>query len=241
MARHVQLNNIDHADLRVRTGHNKSLGDGVMSSPVFPHEFRNLQPHYPIVFAKDSASGGFRPLALFGLEDGENLFLADENKWDTDYIPLAMRMKPFLIGFSGDAAGGRQMEVHIDLDDPRVSEEAGERLFLEHGGHAPYLQETSKLLGEIHDGEQSIAPFSAMLEELNLIEPFTLDITLNDGTEGRLAGYYIIAEEALAKLNGEELGRLQAAGFLPAIYMAVAALSQFRSLIDRRNQRLASS
>ncbi len=239
MAKHVQLNNIDHADLRVQTGYNAALGDNVMACPVFPYEFRNLQPHYPIVFSKDGVTGGFRPLALFGFEEGENLFLTNGNKWDTDYIPLAIRMKPFLIGFSGDAAGGSQMEVHIDLEHPRVSETEGERLFLEHGGHAPFLQDAAKTLGEVHDGEQSVAKFSTMLDELQLLEPFTLDVELDDGSKGQLTGYYVIAEEALYDLDAEALGRLQTAGYLQPLYMAVAALSQFRNLIDRRNIKTA--
>lgn len=241
MTNHAQLNNIDHAELRVRSGYGAELGDNVMGCPIFPYEFRNLQPHYPIVFSKDGASGGFRPLALFGFEEGENLFLKNGNEWDADYIPLAIRMKPYLIGFSGGGGGGRQMEVHIDLDHPRVSEIEGERLFLEHGGHAPALQEATKVLGAVHEGEQSVAKFSAMLEELKLIEPFSLDVELNDGSKGRLAGYYVIAEEALYSLDAEALGRLQVAGFLQPVYMAVAALSQFKNLVDRRNNRLTEA
>lgn len=241
MARHVQLNNIDHADMRIRTEHNTALGDAVMSCPVFPHEFRNVQPHYPIVFSKDGAIGGFRPIALFGLQEGENLFLTQDDDWDAAYIPLAMRIRPFLIGFANDTRGARQMEVHVDLDHPRVSKTEGEAVFLAHGGHTSFLQEIAKLLGEVHTGEQSIAGFSAMLDELELIEPFTLDVTLNDGSQGRLAGYYIIAEEKLYNLEAEGLGRLQAAGLLQPIYMAVAALSQFRALIDRRNRQIAEA
>jgi len=238
MANHAQLNNIDHANLRVRTGHSADLGDAVMACPVFPYEFRSLQPHYPVVFSKD-AKGGFRPLALFGFEEGENLFLAAPERWDADYVPLAMRMKPFLIGVAGDGAGGRRLEAHVDLDHPRVSRTDGEPLFLEHGGHAPLLQEATTTLGEVHDGEQTIPVFSAMLEELDLLEPFTLDVELDDGAKGRLAGYYVIAEERLYTLDGTALGRLQTAGFLQPVYMAVAALSQFKSLVDRRNAAIA--
>ncbi|MBB5518478.1 SapC family protein [Amphiplicatus metriothermophilus] len=239
MARHVQLNNVDHANLRIRTERGEAFGDAVMSCPVFPRELRNVQAHYPIIFTKDPNLACFRPLALFGFEEGENLFLKGD-VWDAPYVPLAMRMRPFLIGFSSvEGEGeGRRAEAHIDLDHPRVSETDGVRIFMEHGGHSPYLKEMLGILAEAHDGEQSIAGFSAMLEEFSLIEPFTLDITLNDGTTGRLSGYYTIAEEALYGLDASALGRLQAAGNLQPIYMAVASLSQFRSLIDRRNARL---
>ena len=237
MVKHAQLNNIDHADLRVRTGHSEALGDAVMSCPIFPHEFRNAQAHYPIAFTKDPKAGGYRPICFFGFEEGENLFLSSGDAWSADYVPVVMRMRPFLIGRS--ASGGRRMEVHIDLDHPRVNKDEGERVFLEHGGHAPLLERASSLLGEVHEGEQSIAKFSAMLDQLKLIDPFTLDVTMNDGSKGRLSGYYIIAEERLYSLDAASLGRLQSAGFLQPIYMAVASLSRFSALIDRRNQRLA--
>jgi hypothetical protein len=237
MARHEQLNNIEHGDLRVRAERTAELGDALMACPAFPHEFRRLQPHYPIVFIKDAANGGYRPLALFGLEDGENLFLV-EDRWDAAYVPLAMRMKPFLIGFGADGAGGRQLEVHVDLEHPRISRTQGERLFLDHGGHAPFLKDASSVLSEVHEGEQSIAGFSALLDELRLVEPFTLDVTLDDGARGRLAGYYIIAEETLYGLDAQALARLQSAGALLPIFMAVASLSQLSALVERRNARL---
>ncbi len=235
MARHVQLNPADHSGLRVQAGHGAGLGDNVMHAPVFPHEFRQLQAHYPIVFIEDCASGQLRPVALFGLETGDNLFLAGA-RWDAGYVPLAMRMKPFLIGRS-DAG----VKVHIDLDHPRVSQTSGESLFLEGGGRSPFLDEMAGLLAQVHEAEQAIAGFSAMLRELALTEPFTLDVTLDSGEQGRLSGYHTIAEERLHTLEGETLGRLQASGFLQPVFMAVASLSRFEALIARRNARAQES
>lgn len=240
MARHVQLNNIDHRNIRIRTERSEEFGDRIMAAPLFPHEFREAQAFFPIVFAKEPDSGRFRPMALFGLEEGENLFLGDGG-FEAAYLPLSMRMQPFLIGFTGPEGPGRGMEVHINLDHPRVNETEGEKLFLEHGGHTEFLQGIADLLGEVHAGEQNITPFSAMLNELDLIEPFSLDVTLNDGSRGRLAGYYTIAEEKLYALGGEDLERLQVSGMLQPLFMAVASLSQFLSLIERRNRRLVTA
>jgi hypothetical protein len=232
----VQLNNVDHASLLIRTERDAALGDAVMAAPVFPGEFRNLQAHYPIVFVKDGRTGGFRPMALFGLEEGSNLFLTEEG-WDAAYIPLAMRMQPFLIGFSR-RDGERQLEVHVDLSHPRVTAEGGVPVFLEHGGHTEFLQDVTSILAAVHEGEETVAPFTALLNELGLIEPFTLDVTLDDGSSGRLAGYYVIAEEILYTLPEEALGRLQAAEALLPVFMAIASMAQFRALIARRNAAL---
>ena len=56
-------------------------GDAVMSAVTFPAEFRSLQAHYPIVFRKSQDGTTFEPVALFGFEEGQNLFLGPHG-WD---------------------------------------------------------------------------------------------------------------------------------------------------------------
>ena len=75
------FNNVEHRDLRVITaGHGAELGDDVMYALTYPAEFRNVQAHYPIVFAKLPDSGVV-PLALFGFREKQNLFLKG-SVWD---------------------------------------------------------------------------------------------------------------------------------------------------------------
>ena len=90
------LNNVTHKDLRVITRRGAQWGDAVMSSPVTIDEFRSLQAHYPILFQQDG-HGNFHPIVLFGLQEGQNLFL-DGERWDADYLPLAMQRIPKLPG-----------------------------------------------------------------------------------------------------------------------------------------------
>ena len=121
MVNAVLLNNIDHRDLRVDTRRGARFGDQTMSSVTFPAEFRSVQAHYPIVF-RATGDGGFQPIALFGLREGENLFLdGDGDGWDATCLPLAVERQPFLIGTADD--GGLLM--HIDLDSPRVGTASG--------------------------------------------------------------------------------------------------------------------
>ncbi len=238
MPKHVQLNNIEHAKLRVRTERSAELGDNVMFSPTFPHEFRNVQAHYPIVFIKEEKENRFRPIALFGMEKDENLFL-ENDKWDAPYLPIVNRMQPFLIGVKPGPE--REMEVHVDIEHPRMSETEGTPLFLDHGGHSDMLKEIVGILGDVHEGEASINGFSAALTDLGLLEPFTLDVTLNDNSKNRLAGFYTISEEKLQTLSAAHLDGLHKSGFLMPIFMAVASIAQFRGLIDRRNSRLTKA
>ena len=240
MANHALLNNVDHKDLRIITTRSAEYGDSVMSTLTFADEFRSLQAHYPIFFHKDAQTGRFNALAIFGFEEGENLFLGDDG-WDAAYLPLTMERQPFLIGFQSAADAGerdRQTFVHIDMDSPRVSDSEGEPVFLEHGGHTDYLQRINQVLRTIHESLDRNEAFIESLLAHELLETFTLDVELNDGSKHRLAGFYTINEDKLRDLDGEALNKLNREDFLQPIYMAIASLSNVRDLIDRRNRRL---
>ncbi|MGW8391320.1 SapC family protein [Pseudoduganella sp. HUAS MS19] len=229
MARPVLLNNIDHKDLYVQTGRGAHFGDNVMSALTFPSEFRDVQSCYPIVFRR-AIDGGFEAHALFGFQEGENLFLGLHG-WEAPYIPLAIERQPFLIGVNGD-----ELTVHVDLENPRVSNTNGERVFLQHGGTSAYLERVNSTLLAIHHGMQQARGFVAALLEHQLLESFTFDIGLDDGSQYRLAGFYTINEERLSTLPGSVLERLNRAGYLHPVYMVIASMSNFRTLIDRKNR-----
>lgn len=239
MPNHALLNNVDHKHLRVITSRGAAYGDAVMSALTFPAEFRELQAHYPIVFAKSEDGTSFDALALFGFQQGENLFLDERDgvaRWDAPVIPLSVERQPFLIG-----RGGEELSIHIDMDHPRVAAGGaaaaeGEALFLTYGGTSEYLERIASVLRTLHDGLDAARGFTAALLELELLESFVLDVELDDGSQNRLGGFYTIHEERLLSLSGEQLERLNRAGYLQAIYMAVASLSQFRGLIDRKNR-----
>jgi hypothetical protein len=233
MTNPVLLNNIDHKDLRVITRRGADLGDERAFAPTFPDEFRSLQAHYPIVFRK-ADDGTFEPIALFGFENDENLFLEGQ-EWQATTVPLLVERLPFLIGQNGD-----ELTVHIDLDNPRVSTTEGEPVFLAHGGVSPYLDHVNAMLLAIHEGMRSNAAFTDALARNELLEGFALDITLDDGSQHRLGGFYTVNEERLAQLPAAAIDSLHKAGFLGPIYFQIASMSNFRSLIERKNRRHAA-
>jgi len=232
MTNNVMLNNVDHQELRVIGARGAQYGDQVRSCVTFPLEFRDVQAHYPIVFSKSEDGVGFEPQALFGLQEDENLYLGP-NGWDAPLLPMAMERLPFLIGRTGN-----ELNVHIDLDSPRVSRSEGEPLFLPYGGSSPYLERIGTLLQTIHDGLSQLPAFIAALVEHELLESFVADIELADGSSNRLFGYYTINEDRLHKLSGAALERLNRDGHLQSIFMVMASLSNFRGLVDRKQRAI---
>ena len=229
MPNHAMLNNVAHKDMHIITDRAARFGDNVMSALTFPGEFRDLQAHYPIVF-RTSADGSFDALALFGFQEGENLFIGPQG-WDAAYVPLAIQRQPFLIGSNGE-----ELMVHVDLDSPRVNHSEGEAVFKPHGGTTEYLEGINSTLLALHNGMQQQRAFAAALQRYELLESFVFDIELNDGSQNRLAGFYMIHEERLSALSGAALEALHREGFLGTIYMQIASMSNFRALIERKNR-----
>lgn len=243
MANHVMLNNVEHKDLKIITKRSADYGDNIRSAMTFSWEFRSVQAHYPIFFSKDGSTGKFMAVAMFGFEEDENLFL-DENGWHAPYIPMMVLRDPFLIGRQQPADGAESTEgavVHLDMDSPRVSDSEGEAVFLPHGGVSEYLESVNALLHTINEGVEVNQLFLDELEKHELLESFALDITLDDGSDNRLMGFYTIDEDKLAELGSDVLADLHEKGFLQPIYMAIASLSSIRTLIDRKNARTAAS
>jgi hypothetical protein len=239
MPNYELLNNIDHKNVKVITERSARYGDNVHFVMTFPTEFRRLQSSYPIFFQKDANTGKFFPLALLGFEEGENLFLG-ENGWEANYVPLMIQRNPFLIGYQEDSGApeGKRPVVSIDMDSPRISESEGEAIFLPHGGTSEFLTVMTEVLEDIQVGHQMNEVFIDALLEHKLIESVSMEIELNDGSKRQLLGLYTINEERLDQLDGEALGKLQKLGFLLPVYMALASLSSFRTLIDKRNEKL---
>ena len=236
MSNHAIIDSNLHRDLRIRTGASAELGDASMACLTVPSEFRRIQNEFPILFRRDLERGNFSALALFGFENSENLFL-ENGRWDARYRPLALFIQPFLIGKAGDEA-----ELHVDLDHPRIAggNDEGVRAFDDGGQPTAYLEAVMAGLDELDQGHRASGDFFAALERYELLEPFSLDVELRDGSKHRLVGYHLINEEKLQALEPGAIEDLHTAGHLMPIFMAVASLSNISALIDRKNKRMGN-
>lgn len=236
MTDHAILTAEAHRDLRVRTDRDPTL-DAVMSSLIVPSEFRQVQNEYPILFRLAPERDSFTALALFGFETGENLFLNDGH-WDARYRPLAIDVQPFLIGRTADGKGAKQ--VHIDMASARIGGQEGTRLFDEDARPTPYLETIAEQLGALDAGLEHSADFFNALRRHQLLEPLTLEVTLDDGSTKRLVGFHVIDEARLQGLDAAALAELHDEDLLMPIFMALASLANLGVLIARKNRRMAN-
>ena len=236
MSRPTLLDNVTHRDLRVRSERSAALGDARHYALALPAEFRHLQAHFPIVFQHVEGDVGFQPIVLFGLQEGQNLFLTDTG-WDATAVPMAMQREPFLIGRASDDT----LQLHIDMNSPRIVRpdegEVGTALFMPHGGFSEYLEQVVRLMESLHEQAQNLPAFIEALTRHQLLEPFVLDMETPGGQQARLTGLFTINEERLASLPGSALEVLSQDGHLMPIFLQIASLSQLPMLAERAARR----
>lgn len=228
----VQINNIDHADLRVSLRAGAAFGDAANQALIFPAEFEELQREFAIIFRRREE--GIQAYALLGLDRDENLFLADSH-WTSRYVPASHRRGPFSIGMVRHAAeNGTEPMLHVDMDDARVGDDNGLPLFLEHGGNTPYLEHITGVLRLLYDGIKTAPAAYTALDDAGLLTPVTLTIDVSEERRYTVPDVLVVDIERLAALTGEPLERLHRSGVLRLAILAAASLGNVQQLISRK-------
>ncbi|MEG3164260.1 SapC family protein [Sphingomonas sp. PB2P19] len=235
----VQINNIDHADLRVSPRAGAAHGDAANQALVFPAEFEDLQREFAIIFRRRDE--GLQAYVLLGLDRDENVFLSGDY-WASRYVPASHQRGPFSIGLirsAGEDVG--EPMLHIDIDDPRVGDEAGLPLFLEHGGNTPYLERITGVLRLMYEGMETAPTAYAALDEAGLLAPVTLTIDVSEERRYTVPDVLVVDIERLAALTGEPLERLHRTGILRLAILAASSLGNIQQLIARKQQLLEAA
>jgi hypothetical protein len=94
-----------------------------------------------------------------------------------------------------------------------------------------------EMLAELDAGHRASDDFFSALARYELLEPFSLDVELKNGSKHRMVGYHLINEEKLHDLDPGAVAELHAEGHLMPIFMALASLSNLPKLIARKARR----
>tara|TARA_R110002167_G_scaffold116843_2_gene292309 strand:+ start:450 stop:1187 length:738 start_codon:yes stop_codon:yes gene_type:complete len=225
-----------HKSLKVKPITNFDFVSNVNMASVMVHEFSKVAPTYPIIFLEDPAKDQFKPVALFGLEQGENLFIKD-NKWQASYIPAIIRRYPFVLAGSPDST---KFTVCIDDQSEFVDTEEGQPLFTEEGKPSKSLETVKQYLQELQKMELFTNEFVKYLAGKNLFTPMNMNLRVGKQVKS-VTGAYIINEERLNKLSNESFLELREKRYLPVIYAHLASLGQMERLIGFKDAALTST
>jgi hypothetical protein len=240
------LTNDQHRSVAVDTRARPEYGDSVNRAIALSAEFNELHREYPLLLRKTNEAPGFVAHAILGFEKDENLFV-EGDRWTSTFIPATLARGPFSLGYiraaeddASPAASKAEMKIMIDEQHPRVRA-GGQPVFLPLGGETPYLEGVKRVLQIVDAGLRADRVFYPELVAMGLLEEVKIQISVFTELRYDFSGYYSIAQEKLAALNGDQLLRLHRMGLLGLVYFLISSLGNFQKLVNLKIARLQSA
>ncbi len=206
--------------------------------PISHTEFQLVAREYPIVFTSGDGSKSFAAVAVLGITAGENLFHSG-NGWERNvYVPAYARRYPFCMAkVTLDKVEQKKRLICVEKS---VLDDAGEAMFDADGKATERWTQLERLLTEYEADLERGRDMCALLSDYGLLEPFSMQATLNKDKGGgamQLTGMHRVAEKNLENLNAAQLKNLMRKGVLARIYMHLLSLENFARLLERKAVR----
>jgi hypothetical protein len=189
----VPINKERHAKKKVRLSSDFHFAAKFHLAYLTMAEFVRAASTYPVVFLEDKANDEFRPVALLGLDAGENLFVDHEGKWSASYIPAIIRRYPFALSKSDDAD---RYVVCVDEASDLISDTEGSPMFDDDGNPTQVIENVKRYLGELQQMDKLTQEFTQFLVHNNLLTPLNMRVNAADQVKS-ITGSYVINEERL--------------------------------------------
>src|SRR5881409_2091231 len=104
--------------------------------------------------------------------------------------------------------------------------------------------EIERLLSEYEADLERSREMCAILGDYGLLEPFTMQATLNKDKGGgamHLTGMHRVNEKNLENLNAAQLRNLMRKGLMARVYLHLLSLENFARLLERKATRITTS
>jgi len=192
-------------------------------------EFVQAGHDYPIIFAKDEASGQYIPAAVTGLESGQNLFVDENGQWQDDvYVPAYVRKYPLHVLEVNTGADTPQNLVCID--DEALTDE-GEPLFNADGEGSKQWQRFEQFLNEYDASRRATEKFVKELDEQGVLEVFEARAMHKSGHQYHMQAMYRVNEKALKKLPARVIKSWIDKNYMFYIYAHLVSLDNFQRML----------
>lgn len=199
--------------------------------PLHVGEFGPAGVSYPIIFAGESYS----PLAVMGLQEGENLYVDSQGGFRAGcYVPAFIRRYPF-VGARDDQL--QRTVICIDRGADLWTEENPDVMLFENGQPTDFTKSCIEFCSQFDQDRARTESFVAMLRDLDLFETKQTTFTPRDATGAAgqpvlVAEYYAISEAKLNALPQEKFVELRDNGALNQIYAHLMSLFGWDRIIS---------
>lgn len=200
-----------HGAQRWRRSTNYKFAEKDTLAPLVVAEFSRAAMSFPIAFVRKPETESFSPVAVLGIAQGQNLFVASTGQWIGGYIPAAYRGYPFRLGRNED---GRFLLCFDEASGLLGSEPEGlpsggkfERFFDDAGQPTTQVQEVMNFLQQVNANQEATSTVCDLLEVHKLIEPWQVTVKTEQG-QATLEGLYRVSEKAFTELKSRSLTAL---------------------------------
>ena len=230
MAKITPLNNDLHRNMTVNLSKNYVHAKEQHLLPVVVHEFASAATEFPIVYVKNSETGQFQAVALFGFQPGENLYVGEE-RWEGIYVPACLRHYPLRL-IDGPSAED-PFTVAIDEENALVGEGGEHRLFDDEGVETDFLKKSGESMVQYVESNRITQAFINILSENDLLVQKNLSVEI-DNQPVSIGGIYTVDEQKLNELDDEKFMDIRKRGFLAPIYAQMVSLNQIPRLARQK-------
>jgi len=205
--------------------------------PLTATEFGSAATSFPVIFAGDDRT----PLAVMGIRSGENLFVNDGIFESDFYMPSFARRYPFVL--AGDQANDRYV-VCVDEAADCVTNKKPQQMFFDGDDTSAFTKEAFQFLQNFERERQATEQMITRFKELDLFESKEMHFQGNnaDGSlaeRQKIADYFAITNERLAKLDAKTLKEFTENGYLSVAYSHMLSLGNWQRLVNMTLRRSA--
>ena len=225
------LSTVEHATYGLTPRPDFKFAATTHAVPLTVDEFAVAQKHFPIVFGSGEDAV---PLALMGLQDGQNAFVDADGKWrDGAYVPAYIRRHPFILA----KLAPESTELSLCFDDRSglVGPDQGEPLFAD----GRPTEQTQAVLKFCEEFEQAIARTKSFMDEINklgLIMEGEVTIQLPGQEQPSIyRGFAMVNEEKLQNIRGDQARKMVQNGMMGLVYAHMFSLAEIRVLFERQH------
>lgn len=214
----VPLNPDRHRHLRYSANQPYHFAAQEMLIPVVSGEMQMVAREYPIVFPAQSGL----PMALMGLDKGQNLHVQRSGHWVGRYIPAYIKAYPFIAAPKKDS--DQEYAIMVDPQAPHMTADSGERIFTDEGKPSPVLEKVIKALRTLLQDEMRTKKIVAQLDQAGLL----VEQNLRVGQESAITGFRVVDRQALLQLDSEAVPSLNSSGALMLAYAHLLSLTNLQ-------------
>lgn len=231
----VALSRTKHFDKGVRRKRSYVFTKQKILAPVCNFELREAVASVPLFFVRQDSS--LQLCACMGLKKNENLFVNDDGSWLTNFVPAFLRVHPFALGVLNNGNNALLVEEDSEM---LVERNEGDPIFDEQGTESEITKGYLSLLINISKSNAVSQKAFELIEEYQLLEPFTRKFQMPDNSTTQFEGLLGLNVPKFHQLEESKFLNLRKTFALDFLYAHLYSLGSLRSLVTIFHAKLAS-